>query len=201
MSLRESVLRRALHSALTLVMFALLLAGLVQLAGAASIQAKASLAPLLIERAWQRTLANGQVGAKPWPWADTHPVGQLEFPGMGKTLTVLASDRGNALAFGPGHAQDSAPLGRPGVAVIGGHRDTHFQFLREVTPGAEIYLALPNGERQRYRITHRRVIDTQDPLGLAEVDHAALLLVTCFPFDTLQAGGSLRYIVTALPIT
>ena len=201
MSPRNSALRRVIYNALTLLMFALVLAGMVQLAGAASIQAKANLAPVLIERAWHLTLASGQVGSKPWPWADTHPVGRLEFPDLDKTLTVLASDRGNALAFGPGHASDSAPLGQPGVAVIGGHRDTHFRFLRDVPPGAEVRLALPNGERQRYRITHRQVVDARNELGLADIDHTALLLVTCYPFDAVQAGGTLRYIVTALPIT
>ena len=40
---------------------------------AATIEAKAFLAPILIERAWHDSQVY-RVNVKPWPWADTWPV-------------------------------------------------------------------------------------------------------------------------------
>ena len=43
------------------------------------IPAKARLAQSLLEQAWSRTI-QGESDARPWPWADTTPVGVLEVP-------------------------------------------------------------------------------------------------------------------------
>jgi sortase A len=178
----------------------LLLLGLQQLAGAALIKAKAWLAPVLIETAWAQTLARGGEPVKPWSWADTWPVARLRAPAQDVELLVLAGDSGNALAFGPGHALASATLGSAGLAVIGGHRDTHFAFLRELPVGALLQLELPDGRWRSYAVESTRVVDAsreQLPTGLTE---EALLLVTCYPFVALQANGPLRYVVRAVPV-
>ena len=48
---------------------------------------------------------------------------------------VLAGASGRTLAFGPGHV-DGTPLpGEHGNAVVSGHRDTHFAFLRDLRCG------------------------------------------------------------------
>tara|TARA_R110000823_G_scaffold232224_3_gene358740 strand:+ start:7794 stop:8333 length:540 start_codon:yes stop_codon:yes gene_type:complete len=177
----------------------LLLAALVQGAGAAIIQAKAWLAPVLIERAWRASLAAGGAPVKPWPWADTWPVARLQAPEQGADLLVLAGDTGNALAFGPGHALASAPLGSQGLAVIGGHRDTHFAFLQSLAPGAALRLQLVSGEWRHYRVRATEVVDaTRERLSSAAQEET-LMLVTCYPFDTLAVGGPLRLVVSAAP--
>ena len=178
----------------------LLLLGLQQLAGAALIKVKAWLAPVLIETAWAQTLARGGEPVKPWSWADTWPVARLQAPAQEVELLVLAGDSGNALAFGPGHATASATLGAAGLAVIGGHRDTHFAFLRDLPVGALLQLELPDGRWRSYTVESSRVVDASRellPAGLAE---EVLLLVTCYPFDALQSNGPLRYVVRAIPI-
>ena len=178
----------------------LLLLGLQQLAGAALIKAKAWLAPVLIETAWAQTLARGGEPVKPWSWADTWPVARLQAPAQEVELLVLAGDSGNALAFGPGHATASATLGAAGLAVIGGHRDTHFAFLRDLPVGALLQLELPDGRWRSYTVESSRVVDASRellPAGLAE---EVLLLVTCYPFDAPQSNGPLRYVVRAIPI-
>ena len=178
----------------------LLLLGLQQLAGAALIKAKAWLAPVLIQTAWAQTLARGGEPVKPWSWADTWPVARLQAPAQEVELLVLAGDSGNALAFGPGHATASATLGAAGLAVIGGHRDTHFAFLRDLPVGALLRLELPDGRWRSYAVESSRVVDASRellPTGLAE---EVLLLVTCYPFDALQVNGPLRYVVRATPI-
>jgi sortase A len=182
-----------------ILLLCLVLTGLQQLGAAAVIKAKAGLAPVLIARAWEQTLASGGAPVKPWPWADTWPVARLRVPTAGVELLVLAGDSGNALAFGPGHAWASAPLGSPGQAVIAGHRDTHFAFLRQLQPGTGLQLQLPSAELRSYRTGPARLVDSQQQRLSRGGDGEALLLVTCYPFDTLRVGGPLRYVVSAWP--
>ena len=177
----------------------MLLLGLQQGAGAAMIQAKAWLAPVLLEHAWQRTLARGGRPQKPWPWADTWPVARLRAPLQAVDLLVLAGDRGNALAFGPGHASASAEPGSRGRAVIAGHRDTHFAFLRELRKGDPLQLQLPRGEVREYRVEDASVVDAEEQQLQVDDSAESLLLVTCYPFDALTTRGPLRYTVAASP--
>ena len=178
----------------------LLLVGVQQLAGAALIQAKAWLAPRLIERSWQQTLVRGGKPTKPWPWADTWPVARLLAPRQGVRRMVLAGDSGHALAFGPGHAMASAMPGSKGLAVIGGHRDTHFAFLRSLRQGDLLQLELPNGELRSYRVEQVRIVDSRRESVPAQRGEERLLLVTCYPFDALSPGGPLRFTVSAKPV-
>lgn len=177
----------------------LCLLGLQQLAGAGLIQAKARLAPILIERAWSETLAAGGAPTKPWAWADTWPVARLRVAAQSVDLLVLAGDSGNALAFGPGHALASAPLGSAGLAVVGGHRDTHFAFLQDVAVGTRLQLQLADGAMRHYRVDAIEVVDAGTQRLPTDTADEVLLLVTCYPFDALRANGPLRYVVRALP--
>ena len=183
-----------------LLITSLLLVGGQQLASAGLIQAKAWLAPILIERAWAQSLATEGAVVRPWPWADTWPVARLLVPAEGVDMLVLAGDSGHALAFGPGHANASARPGDSGTVVVGGHRDTHFSFLRDLVPDTLVHLQTIEGVTRSYGVNGSTVID-------ADVNHLSvrdpedrLLLVTCYPFDALTAGGSLRYVVSASPI-
>lgn len=169
--------------------------GLFQVGQAGWIEAKAWLAAGLIESAWQATLASGSP-TRPWPWADTWPVGRLQVPDHDVERLVLHGASGRTLAFGPAWDSASDPPGAAGVVVLGGHRDTHFRFLADLVPGEPLRLVGVDGVRE-YVVDETRVIDVRrdrlvDPGALD-----ALLLVTCYPFDTLRPGGPLRYVVTA----
>ena len=183
-----------------LVVLCLVLWGCQQGVSAARIEAKAWMAPLLIERAWQRSLNDGGRPVKPWPWADTWPVARLTVPEQGIELLVLAGDSGNALAFGPGLAPYSTPPGVRGVAVIAGHRDTHFTFLRHARVGDNLLLETADGVLHKYRVKAARVVDSDREQISTDDQRQALLLVTCYPFDTLRVGGPLRYAVRAEPV-
>ncbi len=175
----------------------LVVVGLQQLASAGLVHAKAVLAPLLVQRAWESALADGQQH-KPWPWADTWPVAQLRIPALAVDQFVLAGTRGNALAFGPGLDAATATPGQPGTAIIGGHRDTHFRFLQELRPGMQLGLQTGDGRWQLFEVTGAEVVDIRDMLEPpASTGPARLQLVTCYPFDALVAGGPLRYVVNA----
>jgi sortase A len=171
--------------------------GLWQFAGGVAIHAKAMLAQILLERAWQRTLA-GEAQAKPWPWADTWPVARLGAPGLGEWVYVLADASGRSLAFGPGHVAGTAAPGARGNSVIAGHRDTHFRFLQVLAAEDTITLETADGRTQTFRVGDRRVVDTRHAQILQASDAPMLTLVTCYPFDTVVPGGPLRYVVTAM---
>lgn len=178
--------------------FLLLLMALHQLGSAGLIAAKARFAQVLIGGAWQRSLNSGGAVEKPWPWADTWPVARLEVPRLSVDLFVLWGAQGNALAFGPGYESASSAPGHSGVTVIGGHRDTHFAFLRDIEMNTLLSMQLPSGENVSYLISDMRVVDIdQDPYLPMNSDSDALILVTCYPFDALLPGGPLRYVVTA----
>ncbi len=173
------------------------LIGVQQLSNASYIQGKAHFAQYLIGRAWEQSTASGGLPTKPWPWADTWPVAKLNIPHQSLQLYVLAGATGNALAFGPGHESASAPLGEPGLSLIGGHRDTHFGFLKTIAVNSSFQLELPTGESIRYRVTNTSVVNINlKPLPAQQDDFDELLLVTCYPFEAIS-GGPLRYLVSA----
>jgi len=111
---------------------------------------------------------------------------------------VLAGADGRAIAFGPGHMHGTALPGLPGNSVIGGHRDTHFAFLRDLKRGDALTVHRGDGTRRHYRVNDMQVVDKND-VYLARADGPTrLTLVTCWPFRALRAGGRERYVVTAL---
>jgi sortase A len=185
--------RRIGHAALVCLL--LVIGGwLVSTAG--WIHAKAWLAQRLLASAWQETMANGNA-AKPWAWADTHPLARLRVPAHGIDQIVLAGSSGSSLAFAPGHVDGSPAPGEPGLSLIGGHRDTHFAFLENVVSGDSLTIETSDGRIQPFRVTDSRIVDSRetrlDPTG----ESPALALVTCYPFNAVMPGGPLRYVVFA----
>jgi len=168
---------------------------LLWLAQALWIPAKAELAQLLIERSWRQMVA-GQVNARPWPWADTQPLGILSVPGHGIRQMILQGNSGRNLAFGPVLLDGS---GQGADRVISGHRDTHFRFLQHLQPGDRLQIQLRN-EVLTYEVSQLQIVDSSRNDLVIEPGTPRLSLVTCYPFDTLLAGGPLRYVVTALPV-
>jgi sortase A len=178
------------------ITWGLLLIGVLILGEGLAMGAKAKLGQWLIQQAWQ-TKQRGEEAAPPWPWADTRPVARLEVPAHGVDLIVLAGGTGHTLAWGPGHLAGTAPVGAPGNSVIGGHRDTHFSFLRGIETGAEIRTESADGRNRVYHVIDRYVTHERDAQVLAPSDDAQLTLVTCWPFDTPVPGGPERYVVVA----
>lgn len=158
--------------------------------------AKAELAQQLLNHAWERT-TGGDTAARPWPWADTHPVARLSLPGSIEPLTVLAGASGRNLAFAPALMDGSAALGAAGVSVIAGHRDTHFRPLAELAVGDEIAIERPDGSVLSYEVTALDVVDSERAQLRLDADESIVVLVTCWPFDSVDVGGRWRYVVTA----
>ena len=173
----------------------LALVGLVLFGQGVYIHAKALVAQVLLERAFDQTIATGRP-TKPWSWADTWPVARIEVKRIGASAIVLSGSSGQALAFGPGHLELTPDAGERGVAVYSAHRDTHFRFLRDVAIGDEIDVTRSNGKIFRYRADRTSVVRFDasgiDPLA----DGYQLVLSTCWPFDALTSGPD-RYLLHA----
>tara|TARA_Y100001934_G_scaffold241905_1_gene297287 strand:+ start:48 stop:617 length:570 start_codon:yes stop_codon:yes gene_type:complete len=169
-----------------------------QLGGAMLIHAKAWLAPILIERAWEKSMANDEEH-KPWPWADTWPVAKLEVPSIGVQQFVLAGANGASLPFGPGHLDGTALPGDTGSIVIAAHRDTHFSFLGDIRRGAGIRITGRDGRTHEFEVTGQKVVDARVhgivPLNIG----SELVLVTCQPTGNFTYRGPFRLVVTARP--
>jgi sortase A len=174
---------------LTAAIFSLLF-----IAQALWIPVKAELAQWLIERSWQQALAWDEP-VRPWPWADTRPMGVLSVPGLDIRQMILEGNSGRNLAFGP-VLLDGSAQGQD--LVINGHRDTHFRFLRELSPGDRVQIQLLD-RTQWYRVSQLEIVDSRWQELVIEPGISRLSLVTCYPFDSPSSGGPMRYVVTALP--
>ena len=154
---------------------------------------KAQLAQYLLESSWDHYQQTGE-NRKPWPWADHHTVAQIQVPRFGLKQIVLAGDSGRSLAFAPGVNERTDINGS--AMVISGHRDTHFRFLEHLTVNDPIFLILSSGRRE-FKVVGYEIIDSEKRKLSPQRFRNGLILVTCYPFDAVAAGGPLRYVVFA----
>jgi len=177
----------------------LALIGLILFGDGAYIHAKAWLAQVLLERAFDQSVQTG-APVKPWAWADTWPVAKIEVPRLKASAIVLEGASGQALAFGPGHLSGTPKAGERGAAVYAAHRDTHFAFLAKVRPGDEIRVTRADGQIARFKVTGGQVV-RWDASGIdPRAKGTKLVLATCWPLDA-KISGPLRYVVRADALT
>lgn len=174
----------------------LLALSLWQAGAGAYIHVKAVLAQILIDGAWRRTQA-GDDRAEPWPWADTRPLALLEIPRLDARMIVLSGSSGRTLAFGPGHVDGSALPGQQGVSLIAGHRDTHFRLLEKLKLGDAITIEGRDSIRHDFKVTATRIVDSRRVRINVDSARPRLVLSTCYPFDAIDPGGPLRFLVVA----
>jgi sortase A len=177
------------------VIACLLCLGFWQLGHGAYIPAKAWVAQGLMLHAWDRA-TSGEASPAPWPWADTWPIARLRAKDGKVDLIVLAGGSGRTLAFGPGHLSVSVMPGQRGNSVIAGHRDTHFNFLKDLAIGEKLQVETADGRSHTYLVVDLDVLDARRGSLLLDTDESVLSLVTCYPFDAVAAGGPMRYVVT-----
>ena len=177
---------------------ALAILGAILFGDGAYIHAKAWLAQVLLERAFDRSVATGEV-VKPWSWADTWPVARIEVKRIGASAIVLDGVSGQALAFGPGHIRRTADAGERGIAAYAAHRDTHFRFLRDVAIGDVIDVTRRDGKHVRYRADSSAVVRFDESGIDPATQDFELVLATCWPFDAVTSGPE-RYVLHATMI-
>jgi len=157
---------------------------------------KAEVAQFLLARSWQQTLA-GEPNAKPWPWADTRAIAILEIPHLGLSEIVLEGSSGRNLAFGP-TLVNASPIDKTKDRILSGHRDTHFNFLKDLKKGDLLRLITPSGTRD-YLVSWLEAIDSSQQNLVIDENLERLTLMTCYPFNTATTGGPMRWVVTAIP--
>ncbi len=174
----------------------LLALGCWQLGSGLYIKTKAALGQVMLEGAWQAVLA-GRADAKPWPWADVRPVARLSVPRLGRSLLVLSDVSGEAMAWGPGHMTGTPLPGQPGLSTLGGHRDTHFSFLKELEPGDNLIVETADGSAHHFTVQTKHVVHNETHGLDFSGTRPRLALITCWPFDALTTGGPERFVVLA----
>lgn len=174
----------------------LFIAGTLVIADGLAIYLKAKLAQVLIKQAWSETLVSDR-DVKPWPWADTWPVARLQVADT--DLYILQGAQGSSLAFGPGWMEDSVRPEEIGTKLIAGHRDTHFKFLQDLQSNDALTLTGRDGRQTDYYVDSIQIIDSSKEQLLIDTQPEQLVLITCYPFDAIEASGPQRYIVNALP--
>lgn len=159
------------------------------------IPVKAHLAQILLQRAWDVSQRTDKT-VKGWPWADSWPIGRLQQSRLGVDLIVLEGASGESLAFGPGHIEASDVLGGDNHSVLAGHRDTSFSFLKDLQSGDKFTIESSLGQNV-YTVEHTEVVSA-DKLYLDKEKPLTLSLITCYPFGSLVAQSTHRYVVTAI---
>ncbi len=178
-----------------LIIFAIMALGFWHVSASAYMLSKAWLSQYLITQSWQKTLADKKIH-KPWSWADTYPVATINFPRIKQGSVVLEGSSGRNLAFSVTHLSASGMPDENKTMILSGHRDSHFSYLKDVQKGDEITVQTTQGTFT-YQVTELRVVDsTKEQLNIN--NQQELILSTCYPFDALMAGGSLRYVVKAV---
>jgi hypothetical protein len=94
-----------------------------------------------------------------------------------------------------GAALSGAPLALPqnGSGVL----SVPAASLATLVTGDDLVFARPDGTTSLYQITEVDVVDSRRAELEPEVDGGIVVLVTSWPFDTVEVGGSWRYVVTA----
>lgn len=161
---------------------------------------KAWLSQQLIAYSWEQSQVTKQP-SPPWPWADTTAIAKMNIARLNKSIVLLQGTNPTTLAFSAGVMHQYSTLNSNSPFVVAGHRDTHFSFLQDLKMKDVIALNDIHGTTQLYEVESIDVVDSNEtPLLLAE-NNPSLLLITCYPFNAIRAGGSLRYVVKAKILT
>ena len=121
----------------------------------------------------------------------------MTVPRLNKMLILLQRIDPSSLAFSAGVMHQYSNLSEKKPYVVAGHRDTHFSFLQDIKMKEIISLSDRNGINQLYQVESMEITDSEDSAMLIDEQDPNLVLITCYPFDALQAGGSLHYVITA----
>jgi sortase A len=187
---------------LRVLLLLLVIAGGCLTSRAVYLHAKAELAGVLIRRAWQELVKDGEP-RPPWPWADTRPVARLRIPRLGYDEIVLDAATPRTLAFGPARLLSGAALGEPGNLVLAGHRTSWFRPIEALAAGDSIEIEWFDARRGRllertYTVNAIRVVLPQEVSLLAPTSADALTLITCYPFGRSPRAPQ-RFVVRASP--
>ena len=160
------------------------------------IEIKAKVAQVLLKHSWKKTLTSSDF-QQPWSSFDGNPILLLHIPKHEITQVVLKGTSGQSLAFGPSYHLESFLPFEKGTTVISTHRDSHGLFIKKLIKGDLIKLQDQYNKWHAYSVDDLFILNVKkDTIALSEHDER-LLIITCYPFDTLIAETPYRYVVSA----
>ena len=207
---------RALATALSLALCA---GGLAMLAQGAAVPIEARVAQVRLEQQFDRALAANlavkiaqapaaPVAGKVWiparppaspaptTVAPGKPLARIMVERLGVRDVVLAGPVSHDdLARGPmvvRQGDEASP-----VTVLAAHRDTHFEFVRDLAAGDMVTLHYVTGEVQRFRVTHFETVRWDRFTYPRDPARPLLALATCWPFSGTEYGGPWRRVAWA----
>lgn len=122
-------------------------------------------------------------------------VGRIEIPRLGVSAIIKTGTDARTLQLAVGHISGTAMPGESGNVGLAGHRDTFFRRLRDIRTEDEIRVTTAD-RMYSYRVERTNVVEPGDLWVLDPTTHAALTLVTCYPFSYVGSAPQ-RFIVRA----
>lgn len=160
------------------------------------IDIKAKVAQILLQRAWHQTLNSGEY-YQPWSGFDGVPILRLHIPQYQIDQIVLKGTSGQALAFGPSFHEESFLPQEKKITIISSHRDSHGIFIKKLQLKEKIKIQDADNQWHTYIIDEFFIINVLEEKVLMNSNDQRLLLITCYPFDSIMSGTPYRYIVSA----
>ncbi|WP_286262894.1 class GN sortase [Thalassotalea atypica] len=174
----------------------LMVLGMVVAVHGAWLPTKAWLSEQLIAYSWHHSSTHKE-SISPWPWADTQAIAQMHVPRLNKKLVLLLGVDGTSLAFSAGVMHRYSTLNQSSPFIVAGHNDSHFSFLEDIQMKDIISMTDKHGTNQLYQVEDILIINDDTNDLVIDESEASLVLITCYPFDALNVGGSLRYVIKA----
>lgn len=155
---------------------------------------KTWLSRALLHTAWVRTQASGRI-VKPWPWANTWPLGRIYVPRLNMEQIILFNNSNNILSLAPTHTNSSVLPGYVGNSVLNVHRNIYFYFLKNLKPTDQMILESLNNGRSYYKVANIYVVDRTTIDFVKPTLDRRLTLISCYPCKSKNERS--RYVVVA----
>jgi len=160
------------------------------------IEIKAKFAQILLQHAWHQTIKTGK-NYQPWGSFDSVPIMRLSIPQHNINQIVLKGTSGQALAFGPSFHEESFLPQEKKFTIISSHRDSHGIFIKKLQLGEKIKIQDADNQWYTYIIDDFLIINVQKEKITMDRNEDRLFLITCYPFNIINFGTPIRYIVSA----
>ena len=160
------------------------------------IEIKAKFAQILLQHSWHQTIKTGK-NYQPWGSFDSVPIMRLSIPQHNINQIVLKGTSGQALAFGPSFHEESFLPQEKKFTIISSHQDSHGIFIKKLRLGEKIKIQDADNQWYTYIIDDFLIINVQKEKITMDRNEDRLFLITCYPFNIINFGTPMRYIVSA----
>ncbi|MBC7463137.1 MAG: class D sortase [Actinobacteria bacterium] len=122
-------------------------------------------------------------------------LGTLFIAGIKKTIPIYEGTESEQLKKGIGHYEGSVQPGVKDNSILAGHRDSVFSQLGKLKVGELLVIHSASGI-YTYKISHFRIVKSDDRTVIVPTKNAVLTLSTCYPFYFIGPAPK-RFIVSA----